>query len=141
MLIKPRLKTVFHRRLWNAFNICIWLTCIGLLGVSAISIYTNIYVHLVFAFAMFISGIVIMFLSTVMDHVLDLPLSPFIKWTRLVLTGIAIGSGITLGIVFVPYPFIGSLMEMVAVATMTAYFCTFAYKLEKVEVRIYRASR
>ena len=111
------------------------------MGVSAISIYTNIYVHLVFAFAMFISGIVIMFLSTVMDHVLDLPLSPFIKWTRLVLTGIAIGSGITLGIVFVPYPFIGSLMEMVAVATMTAYFCTFAYKLEKVEVRIYRASR
>ena len=74
-----------------------------------------------------------MFLSTVMDHVLNLPLSPFIKWTRLTLTGIAILSGITLGVVFVPYPFVGSVMEMVAVATMTAYFCTFAYKLEKVE--------
>lgn len=105
----------------------------GLLGVSAISIYTDIYVHLVFAFALFISGIMIMVLSTIMDRVLKLPISPLIKWTRYILTAIAVGSGVTLGVTFVPYPFVGSLMEMLAVATMTLYFCTFAYRLDKVE--------
>jgi hypothetical protein len=138
MLIKPRLKTRFHKRLWQAFNICTVITCIGLLGVSAISIYTDIYVHLVFAFALFIAGILIMVISTIMDNTLKLPVSTPIMWTRHILSVVAVASGITLGVVFVPYPFIGSLMEMVAVATMTAYFCTFAYKLEKVESPVFQ---
>ena len=138
MLIKPRLKTQFHKQLWYAFNVCTIITCIGLLGVSAVSIYTDIYVHLVFAFALFIAGIAIMVLSTVIDNTLNLPVSRPIMWARHVLAGVAVASGITLGVVFVPYPFIGSLMEMLAVGTMTAYFCTFAHKLEKVESPVFQ---
>jgi hypothetical protein len=78
-----------------------------------------------------------MVISTIMDNSLKLPVSFAIKWARLILTVAAVISGITLGIVFVPYPFIGSLMEMFAVAFMTAYFCTFAYKLEKVESPVF----
>jgi hypothetical protein len=133
MLIKPRLKTVFQKRIWVIFNASIAGTCAGLLGVSAISIYTDIYVHLVFAFTLFISGILIMLLSTIMDNSLHLPVSPMVMSIRYILTGIAMTSGISLGVVFVPFPFIGSLMEMLAVASMVAYFCTFGYKLEKVE--------
>ena len=133
MLVKPRLKTVFHKRLWKAFNICTVLTCVGLLGVSAISIYTNIYIHLVFAFALFISGILITLISTIMDHVLTLPISPTVRVLRYFFTAVGVLSGILLGVFFVPYPFFGSLMEMTAVGAMTGYFCTFVYKLEKVE--------
>ena len=134
MLIKPRLKTPLQRRIWKLLNLCTILTCVGLLGVSAISIYTNIYVHLVFAFALFIAGILIMVLSSVLDRILRLPVSPAISAARLVLAAIGVGSGVCLGFVFIPYPFIGSLMEMLTVAAMTAYFCTFAHKLEKVDI-------
>lgn len=133
MLIKPRVKTVFQRRLWVAFNICIIATCIGLFGAGAVSIYTNIYIHLAFAFTLFISGILIMLISTIMDYSLKLPTNKWVQWTRNVLTTTAVFSGIILGVCFVPYPALGSYMEMLAVACMTAYFCTFAYKLEKVD--------
>jgi hypothetical protein len=133
MLIKPRLKTVYHKRLWKAFNLCTILTCIGLLGVSAISIYTNIYVHLVFAFALFICGLFVTLLSTVLDHTLKLPISPRVKMLRYFFTATGVLSGLLLGVFFVPYPFFGSLMEMASVASMTGYFCTFVHKLDKVE--------
>ena len=77
-----------------------------------------------------------MVLSTILDNSLKLPVSFAIKWARLILTIAAVLSGVTLGVVFVPYPFIGSLMEMFAVGFMTAYFCTFAYKLEKVDSHV-----
>ncbi len=78
-----------------------------------------------------------MVISTILDNSLNLPISLPIKATRHILTFVAVLSGVTLGVVFVPYPFIGSLMEMLAVATMTAYFCTFAYKLEKIESPVF----
>ena len=135
-LIKPRIKTRIQRRLMFAFNVCIILTCVGLLGVSAISIYTNIYVHLIFAFIVFISGILIMLLSTYFDSILKLPVSTFVQSIRYALTVVAVVSGICLGVFFVPYPFLGSLMEMIATGSMTAYFVTFAHKLESVDVPI-----
>lgn len=117
--------------LLRAYNVCSVVVCLGLLGVSAISIETNIYVHLVFAFALFISGILIMILSTVMDSVLHLPVPPLIRVVRYALTAVAVVSGILLGVCFVPYPFFGSLMEMGSVGAMTAYFCTFASRLDR----------
>ncbi len=74
-----------------------------------------------------------MLISTIMDYSLKLPTNKWVQWTRNVLTLIAVCSGVILGVCFVPYPALGSYMEMLAVACMTAYFCTFAYKLEKVE--------
>lgn len=133
LLIKPRLKTRFQRSLWKGFNCCIVLTCFGLLGVSAISIYTNIYVHLVFAFALFIGGILIMLISTFFDISLNLPINLPIRVIRLVLTVTAIVSGICLGVFFYPKPFFGSIMEMVTTGSIISYFCTFAYKLERVD--------
>ena len=133
MLIKPRIKTTGHRRLWKAFNLCSVLSCIGLLGVSAISVYTNIFVHLIFAFLVFIAGILIMLISTVLDSSLKLSVSPTILALRYGLTAIAIVSGSLLGVFFVPYPFFGSVMEMIAAGAMTAYVWTFAHKLDKLE--------
>ena len=125
--------SVGHRRLWKAFNLCSVLSCIGLLGVSAISVYTNIFVHLIFAFLVFIAGILIMLISTVLDSSLKLSVSPTILALRYGLTAIAIVSGSLLGVFFVPYPFFGSVMEMIAAGAMTAYVWTFAHKLDKLE--------
>lgn len=133
IMLKPRLKTVGQKRLLRGFDICTWLVCLGLLGVSAISIHTNIYVHLLFAFVLFISGISIMIISTVLDSVLHIPVPMVIKMLRIALTAVAVVSGILLGVFFVPYPFFGSLMEMISTGAMTAYFCTFASRLEKVQ--------
>jgi hypothetical protein len=104
-----------------------------MIGVAAISIYTEIITHLVFAFMLFISGIVIMFVSTLLDISMRLPLTRTLRLCRLVLVGVAIFSGITLGLTFMPYPFIGSMCEIIASASMTLYIATFAYKLEKVD--------
>jgi hypothetical protein len=104
-----------------------------MLGVSAISIDTNIYVHLVFAFTLFISGILIMVFSTTLDSVLCLQVSPAVRLVRYLLTVVAVVSGVLLGVFFVPYPFFGSLMEMLSAGTMTAYFCTFAWRLDRVD--------
>jgi hypothetical protein len=135
MLVKPRVKTILHRGLWKAFNIFSVITCVGMLGISSVSIYTNIYVHLVFAFALFIGGIFIMFISTIMDHTMRLPLSPTVMYLRYSLTVVGILSGVALIFCFVTYPFLGSILEMISVASITAYFCTFAYKLEKIDSR------
>lgn len=115
------------------FNFCTIASCIGMLGAGAISIYTDIIIHLVFAFALFIGGILIMLISTVLDYSLRLPTNKWVQWTRNALTAVAVASGITLGVFFVPYPAVGSYMEMLSVACMAGYFCTFAYKLEKVD--------
>ena len=133
MLIKARIQTMYQYKLWRTFNICAYLSCLGMIGVAAISIYTEIITHLVFAFMLFISGIVIMFVSTLLDISLKLPLTRTLRIIRYVLTGTAIFSGILLGFTFVPYPFIGSMCEIIASTSMTFYIATFSYKLESVE--------
>ena len=133
MYLKPRIKTMFQQRLFVVFNACSWLTCLGMLGVGAISIYTEIVTHLVFSFMLFISGIVIMFVSTILDSSLRLPVTPSLRLARYCLTAIAIISGISLGVFFIPYPLIGSMAELIATACMTLYIASFAYKLEDVE--------
>ena len=112
---------------------CAYGACLGMIGVAAISIYTEIITHLVFAFMLFISGIVIMFVSTLLDISMRLPLTRTLKLARYTLTAVAILTGITLGFTFVPYPFIGSMCEIIASASMTLYIATFSYKLESVD--------
>jgi hypothetical protein len=131
--LKPRLKTRFQNRLWYIFNACSWLSCLGMLGVGAISVYTEIVTHLVFSFMLFVSGIVIMFVSTILDNLLRLPLTKSLRLVRYSLTAIAIISGVILGVFFIPYPFVGSMAELVATACMTLYIASFAHKLEDVE--------
>jgi len=104
-----------------------------MLGVGAISVYTEIVTHLVFSFMLFISGIVIMFVSTILDSSLRLPVTRSLRLARYILTLVAILSGIVLGVFFIPYPFIGSVAELVATACMTLYIASFAYKLEDVD--------
>ena len=74
-----------------------------------------------------------MFVSTILDKSLRLPVTRGLRLARYALTAAAIISGIILGVFFVPYPFVGSVAEIVATACMTLYIASFAHKLEDVE--------
>lgn len=127
VLLKSRIQTEWQRRLWMMFNICSALSVLGMIVVPAIPYALHKAIHLSAAFTVFICGFSIMFVSTILDRSLKLPVVAWMKHFRRLLTMLALAGSVGFGVFFNWIDIISSISELVASGCMTAYICTLAH--------------
>jgi hypothetical protein len=127
VLLKSRVETRAQRTLWRMFNICTIMSVIGMIVVPAVPYVLNKVIHLTAAFTVFISGFTLMFVSAFLDRSLKLPVVPWMKHLRRILTVFALFGSVGFGVFFNYIDIISSVSELVAATCMSAYICTLAH--------------
>ena len=128
VLLSARLKTRVHRRIWRAFNAFSIITSFCMIVVPAVPYSLSRPIHMAAAYSLFISGFMIMFISTYLDTVLRLEVVDWIRKLRLCLNILAFVGFLGFAVFFYMNSIISATCEIVAAACMFSFICTLAHE-------------
>jgi len=124
------LTTKYSSKLFWFSLFCLIVACLTMVGVSAVAIHTNRWVHWIIAAIMFLSGVFLVVSLPFLDRSLQL-IAPrwLVRFRQFIATSVAV-TAILLGATIGWQKLIGSVAEIVVSVLFMVYFLTLAHQSE-----------